>query len=758
MRKWPTRAERVEIMLGLSRPNLFLLTFFCANFLFIAPETNAQKESRWVVTPNVNTLDDFNITPNSPALAKALTDASQYVIRWQLPADKQGWKARRPQVKAAFRKALGLERLPERTPLNARRIARHDMGDYILENVVFYSRPDFPVTANLYRPKKPVPGKLPAVVCPIGHALDTGKATLNIQRRCIMLARLGFISLVYDAIGHGERAVPGNIHHEAGFALLPLGQTVAGWMIWDSMRAVDYLLSLPEVDPQRIGITGNSGGGLNSLYTAAVDDRISCTAMAGYVFHFNNWIKYSGPHCTCCCLPRIYRAMEWFEIAGLIAPRALLMMQGESDDIFPISGARIAGRRTEAVYAMVGAQGAARFEEFAGYSHGYHQPFRESMYGWMNFHLRAKGAGEPVAETGVKPLAEDDPRLFCDRDGSIMKGARSVVELARETAVQAVENLPPLSSPGARERIEKLVAELTVPPDEEPHNLMPLVLDKSTHGKVILEKVFFLSEVGQHIPGLLWLPDESKSGPRRTVVIVDDRGKAAVAESGLVQPLVERGLAVLSVDLRGRGETLGKIGNERDNNYHLLWHSIMWGRPIAGRRAFDLIRTVDFIQRRQDLTTDSLTVVGIGDETLAVLLAAAADQRIRQVAVTEYFTSFVAQMCAQKVSSREELIKLWNSSAMQWGRLDAAQYRVDLGNVIPGILNTVDLPELVSLIGPRRLLYGRIRDGDTEGAFYRTKRFLKVLAEAIPDNPDWAVFYPDRRFDTSLLLNFMDVN
>jgi hypothetical protein len=302
------------------------------------------------------------------------------------------------------------------------------------------------------------------------------------------------------------------------------------------------------------------------------------------------------------------------------------------------------------------------------------------------------------------------------------------------------------------------VAELTAPPDHEPHHLMPLVLDKSKHGKAILEKIFFLSEVGQHIPGLLWLPDNGKSGPRRTVVIVDDRGKAAVAESGLVQPLVERGLAVLSVDLRGRGETLGKMGSERDNNYHLLWHSIMWGRPIAGRRAFDLIRTVDFIQRRQDLTADELTVVGIGDETLAVLLAAAADQRIRQVVVTEYFTSFAAQICARQVSSRAELIRVWNSSAMQWGRLDAAQYRLDLGDVIPDILNTADLPELAALIGPRRLLYARIRDGDTEGAFGRTKRFQKVLEEAIPGNPDWATFYPDTRLDIDLLLKFIGLN
>jgi len=743
---------------GTSRINQLISAFVCSVFLIVAPEANAQQESPWDVAPNVNDLDDFNVTPNSPALSKALTDAAEYVIRWQLPADKQGWRDRRPTVDAAFRKALGLEKLPARTPLNARTVARHDMGDYILENVVFYSRPDFPVTANLYRPKKAAEKKFPGVVCPIGHALDAGKATRDIQTRCIMLAGLGFVTLVYDAIGHGERAVAGNIHHEAGFALLPMGQTVAGWMVWDSMRAVDYLLSLPEVDPTRIGITGNSGGGLNSLFTAAVDHRIGCTAMAGYVFHFNNWIKHSGAHCTCCALPGIYRAMEWFEIAGLIAPRALLMMQGESDDIFPISGARIAGRRTEAVFAMIGAQGKARFQEFNGYSHGYHQPFRESMYGWMNFHLKGKGSGGPVAETGVKPLAEDDPRLFCDRDGSIMKEAKSVVEMAREAADQAVERLPPVSSPQARERIVKLVADLTAPPDDEPHHLMPLVLDKSKDGKTVLEKVFFLSEVGQYIPGLLWLPDDSLSGPRRTVVIVDDRGKAEVAESGLVQPLVERGLAVLSVDLRGRGETLGKIGNERDNNYHLLWHSIMWGRPIAGRRAFDLIRTVDFIQRREDLTIDSLTIVGIGDETLAVLLAAVADQRIRQVVVTEYFTSFAAQICAQKVSSRAELIRVWNASALQWGRLDAGRYRIDLGDVIPEILSTADVPELAALIGPRRLFFAGVRDGDTEGASDRVKRFQKVLEEAIPGNPAWAAFYPDGRLDIDLLLNFMSLN
>ena len=219
-------------------------------------------------------IDREDLVPPSPSLIKSLTDSAEFVLRWQLPADAAGWRKRRQEVDQAFRKAIGLSDLPKRTPLNARFIARHDLGDYVIENVIFESRPGFPVTANLYRSKTPAQGKRPAILCPIGHALAAGKTDKDIQARCIKLAQMGFVVLVYDPIGQGERLVAGNIHHEAGYALLPFGETVAGWMVWDSIRAIDYLLTLDEVDPQRIGITGNSGGGLNTLFTSAIDQRV----------------------------------------------------------------------------------------------------------------------------------------------------------------------------------------------------------------------------------------------------------------------------------------------------------------------------------------------------------------------------------------------------------------------------------------------------------------------------------------------------
>lgn len=707
-----------------------------------------------LVIPDINALEDYHVLPASPALSQALTDAAEYVLRWKLPQDLGTALARRSEVDLALRKAIGLEKLPERTPLNMRVLRSHDMGDYTIENVIFYSRPECPVPANLYRPKGPAAAKRPAVVCPLGHSLDQGKADREYQIFCIQLAKLGFVVLTYDAIGHGERLISGNIHHEAGFALLPLGQTVAGWMIWDSMRAIDTLQSLPEVDPERIGITGNSGGGLNTLFTAALDSRVRAATIAGYVFHFNNWIKYAGSHCTCCYLPGLYRSMEWYEVAGLIAPRAVLMLQGERDAIFPISGARLAGRNTEALYSLLGYQGQARFDGIPQQPHAYSRPYRERMYGWMLRHLMERGNGEPHPESEIVPLDQKDPRLLCDPGGTILSGMPSVVQLARALGRQAVETLTRQEPQEVRRAAQQAIRKLTAPPYLEPHHLLEHSFGKIETSPDPIEKVFFLSEDGQPIPGLLWKP-QNATGPNRTVIIVDDRGKSAVADSGLVPPLLARGMAVLSVDLRGRGETLGQSGTRFDNNFHLAVHSVMWGRPLAGRRAFDLKRTVDFVETRGDLTLSDLAVVGLGDDALPTLLAAADDLRIQSVVCAGFYNSFVSQMAAARLTSRAELVRSWNSSAMNWGRLDTGPFKVDLGSVIPSILLTADVPDLASLLFPRKLLYCQARDHQEPFAKQHESRFRQVLATVSPSHRDWVQYAPGQPLNAERLIDWL---
>lgn len=713
-----------------------------AAFAAISPRALAQSaepDVRWTVAPDGEALNILGILPNSPAVAKSLNDAAEYVLRWKLPENAEAWRKRRPEVARAFRKAIGLEKLPERTPLNARVISTHDMGDYVIENVIFESRPGFPVTSNLYRPKAASQGKRAAIVCPIGHNLPTGKRNADVQARCIKLAKMGFIVLVYDAIGHGERMIQGNIHHEAGYALLPLGETIAGWMVWDSMRAIDYLVSLNEVDAGRIGVTGNSGGGLNTLFTAALDERVRAAVVVGYTFEFNNWLKYAGTHCTCTQLPGLFRGMEWFEIAGLIAPRAVMMLQGANDSSFLISGARRAGHNTERLYVLLGQPGQARFDELPGEPHAYSRPYRERMYGWMARHLLDKGDGQPIAESDVRPLSETDPRLLCDPQGSIMPHSPSVVELARVKAMQAIARLPARS-----EVIRSWVRDLTAPPEERPHFLAPDTYGKTEIAGGVLEKVSFDSEDGEYIPALLWTP-RNQGALAPTVILADDRGKQAVAESGFVEPLLQAGYAVMAVDLRGRGETLGRIKPGLDTNFRLVANQILFGRPLAGRRAFDLVRALDYIGLRKELSARDITVVGIGDDALPAVLAAAVETRIRRVAVAGYFHSFVSQM---KPMAWHNVPYLWNS-AMRMGRVKGETYDVDLGSVIPSVFDVADLPDVISLIAPRKLLFCQARDNADNDADVLRSRFKRAMVK------DAVRYEPGRSLDARLLMEWM---
>ena len=709
----------------------------------------AQVDPRWVVIPDPDVLGD-SVVPNSFALAKSLGDSAEFVLRWQVPPGAAAWRALRPRIDRDFRQALGLQELPARTPLNARILRVHHLDGYILENLVFESRPGFSVPANLYRPRDRA-GKLPAVLAPIGHYLAAGKAASENQALCIQLARLGFVVLTYDAIGHGERVAAGNNHHEAGYALLPLGQTVSGWMVWDSMRAIDYLLTRPDVDPARIGITGNSGGGLNTLFTSAIDHRVKAAAIVGYTVQFNNWIKYGGPHCTCTYLPAMYRSMEWFSIAGLIAPRAVLMMQGERDGIFPISGARKAGHATEALYNLLGYPNLARFDEIPGQPHLYSPPFRERMYGWMLHHLTGKGRGENVAESDVRPLPESDPRLLCDAGGTLMASVPGVVKLAREMADRAVAALPEGGSPEVRKAARFLTAKLVQSPDAKPHNLEPRSLQTTKIEGGILEKVLFLSEIGNPIPGLLWRPDSA----RGVIVIAHEGGKAMVAESGMVEPLLKNGYAVLAVDVRGRGETLGRVGDRRDNNYHFVSNGIAFDRPVAGRRAFDLKRAVDFIERRPELSGKPVFLAGLGGDALAALLATADDSRIAGVACGGFVNSFASQISAAKWGSRQEALRTWNSSAMRWGRLDNGEFTVDLGAVIPSSLLEADVPDIASLVSPRKLLFAGTTDNRGPGAELRRARFERVLNAMEPAAGGRAWYRPDQQLDANLLLEWL---
>jgi len=485
------------------------------------------------------------------------------------------------------------------------------------------------------------------------------------------------------------------------------------------------------------------------LFTAALDDRVRAAVVVGFTFEFNNWLKYAGTHCTCTHLPGMFRGMEWFEIAGLIAPRALMMLQGDQDGIFPISGARRAGHNTEALYRMLGQPAQARFSELPGQPHAYSRPYREFMYGWMAGHLLHQGNGEPIAENNVRPLDEQDSRLLCDPSGSVMQHAPTVVDLARERAMEMIARLPESRSAEAREAAVRSVRELTAPPELPLHYLAPQIVQRAHVPGGWMEKISFVSEDGEPIPGLLWLPQD-RSAPARTVVIVDSRGKQAVAESGFVQPLIERGLAVLAIDLRGRGETLGLMRPGWNTNFRLVASQVEFGQPLAGRRAFDLMRALDYAGTRKELAAAGLSVVGLGDDALPALLAAAQDTRIRSLAVAGYLHSFVSQMRTMATEGKDWR-NGWNDAQLT-GSLKTPEYEVDFGSVIPRALASLDVPDIVALIAPRKVLFCQAQDAKSLNAQALTARFRQIAKAA---GAHWIDYAPDQTLDIPLLSKWL---
>ncbi len=176
---------------------------------------------------------------------------------------------------------------PERTPLNARITGRLERVDYIVEKILFESRPNFFVSANLYLPKK-VSFPRPAVLNVLGH-FPEGKAADIVQRLSIAQARNGFVALTIDCLGQGERQIsdytslstaPGNAHQIIGTQAFISGTHLFNFMVWDAIRAIDYLTTRPEVDAKKIGITGHSGGGMMSTYILPFEDRIAVSVPA----------------------------------------------------------------------------------------------------------------------------------------------------------------------------------------------------------------------------------------------------------------------------------------------------------------------------------------------------------------------------------------------------------------------------------------------------------------------------------------------
>jgi dienelactone hydrolase len=541
----------------------------------------------------------------------------------------------------------------ERTPLNAKVTGVLARDGYRIEKVIFESFPGFHVTASLYVPGGS-PGRMPAVLLACGHSPD-GKAHPAYQEIAGRLAKRGYVVLVWDPVGQGERsqfwdaargrsrynlvcgehAVLGNLATIAGASLLR-------WMVWDGMRAVDYLLTRPEVDPGHIAVTGTSGGGTQSTWLGALDERIGLVA----------------PSCFVTSLP-MRMANRIFEDPdsdpeqdppGLVAegvdhPGLLLLayprrvhIAAAAKDFFPIEGTRRTARELRALYAAFGHGDRVALAE--GY-HG-HQYSPENQAAAFAFFDRWTGKPTPAGLPEVKPLEPE--ALRCTSSGQVRVDlpGRSLQELIRDFYRQHRDRSVSLADvyPGKGRKGPE--AWTVVPFDGTPVEgaVAWEARGRSTLGPITIERYLLHHSGSLAIPLLHIRGAQAPTG--RVVLRVGLAGKVGPEDWAEVEADLRRGDAVVSFDPRGLGETRlrYKAVSIDDQELAAVDEGIAYASPISGVLAnyvynalltgrpylFELVEDAEIAARfsRERLGAKALAVSGKGEaHHLARVIAAA---------------------------------------------------------------------------------------------------------------------------------------
>lgn len=595
-----------------------------------------------------------------------LIEASQAQLRERTdPESKEVWLARVPGLKRALAKGLGLDPLPPRTPLNARVTGRSQRSFYHVENIVYESRPGFFVPANIYIPEAAaLPA--PAVVVAAGHAMEHGKNHDLYQLGQLSLVKQGMIVLAFDPIGQGERKLPG-FAHDLGYGSLLVGQTNEGRIVWDALRAVDYLSSRADVDASRIGIAGNSGGGELVFYAMPLDERIKAGASFCFVCSYVQWIEKGGNHCICNHLPGITRDMEQFEIIGLNAPRAFLAGNGSEDKIFPIDGVRDTIRRAGAIYALQGAPDHLAAVE-APLPHGWSQPLREAGAAWLSHWLTGEELKDAIPEIGIEAEAPDSPDLKAFKGGSMPEGAETVVTLNQQLASEQIRKYAAVPSDlhSWEARVPRWREELWEVMGGRPEPFEPTARTVNTFewDGLRIEVLAIAVEPGFEIGATLASPADADPAEGASLFAGGFESRGDAIREGRAASTARKG-TVLIIDPRGSGETARNLNQ-------LVSGGIVMGRTLFAQQVWDVVQAARWLSHRNGAQMP-IQANGEGDGALLALYAAALESPFDRLDLKHLLASY--RYYFENEHPQSILLS------------------------VPGVLEVADIPQMVALAG-----------------------------------------------------------
>ena len=608
---------------------------------------------------------------------------------------EKDWEAYKSELLRKYRLSLGLP-FPERTPLNPEIVKVLDRGSYRIENIIYQSMPEIYVTANLYVPQTG-PGPFPGILFSCGHS-ENGKAYELYHSAALGLVHKGYVVLVYDPLGQGERyqylnpdgtlMMPSPVREHSFMAnpLFLIGGHLMALRLWDGMRGIDYLESRKEVDTTRIGCTGNSGGGTVTLHLTPLEERIKVAVLVGTVngpdMELGTGGISDGEQNTARQVPF---GITHADLMMLAWPRPYRLIKESQSEVRRETRASFIQARY--LYETLGSPDKMTLVE-TEQPHGYFREMREPMYFWFGkwFYGRADDRLEPEL------TLEKEESLRCSSSGQILlERGKALWQWAAEQYKKDFPDRPAPRNSGEMAAFRQALAIETDSlfcnprPGFTPSAIALGVLDSAGEGFTV-EKFALYSEVDIYLPCLFFKPRGRDKFP--TVILADSKGKTADG-GALARALAGMGYGVLAVDLRGTGETRITRRSERDQEgaYEaqvlgveagVAYDGLRLGRPVFAMRVYDLLKTAGYLRTRPEVDAANIGLIGRNSCGMPALYAAALDPGIKGVLADSALASF-SELVTAKIYT--------------WHFMD----------FIPRVLRCHDLPQVAGALAPRVL-------------------------------------------------------
>ncbi len=627
---------------------------------------------------------------------------------------KSEWMKRQAFVKDKIMELVGP--FPEKTPLNPKITGTIKKEGYRIDKIVFEAMPGYYVTGAIYVPDG-IKGKIPAILNVCGHNPDAFRMAIY-QVINYNLVKKGMIVFAIDPPGQAEHvqyfdkeintsAIGYSVieHNYFGNQCFLTGSCGARYFIWEGIRGIDYLVSRKDVDPERIGVTGWSGGGQVTTYISAFDDRVKVSIPCSGSIINRRLLETKGiQDAESFFIGGLANGITFEDLIEVRAPKPTLMTFTSRDEYLTMQSQQEAYQESIAAYRAFGNEDNLKVSEDDS-KHWMTSKIRYDMYSFFMKHFNLPGDPSEL-EAEIIPAEE----MKVTPTGQILTsyGGNMIFDINKKDGEKLIEELERSRKDIDNHliKVESIAKKISGFIDPSGEKIQPFLNGRYQRDGYSVGKYAIMGEGNYAIPILLFVPNDSKES-HPALVYVHSKGKITEANpGGEIEKLVKKGYVVAAADVIGIGETRNTVTN-RQGTADAGSTAILIGRSVVGLQTADIIRVVNYLKTCPEVDPLKIGAVGINEMCMPLIHAAAFDTSINNITLRGSLISYksVVMNRIYKIG----LIPVTKKSLNM-------PYEIDYNWIIAGVLKGYDLPDLIGCIAPRKVAIADLKDHALEQA------------------------------------------